>query len=1116
MFVASLASAQSLSVFSATGTQPARDAFSQLPFERIVTATGSVVLTFSDLALPGDGGSELRFVRSFNTKDGNWTFGIAGVVMRVADQWPPAQGSSEFPILYSGDGGGQVAATQVNPGSNVESFRVVMTDRFWRYDRALRLLATPDGAMSQYDSQGRLIVRTDSFGNTIRISGWGTTSISVTQGIVGGPSRVVAIALPDASCWLGKAECTPRSMEYDGRRWDYATLGWPDTRLTTVTLPQGPSWRYAYPSDEQVGSIEVTTPSGGRVHYQVNGVDFEFYEPRTIFTNRVLKYRRLYDRGASTPVTWEFQYAFDGQAKIETTSVLAPDGTITTLKYGQPAGGPSTNPALAAYAGAAFVLQSRSVSSGGSTLESETRSYVWVGMMPNGGALPEPATESIIRGGVTYLTELAYSASNYGDYHHPNDVKESSQGRTRRALRTYMHVASDPFALPYAPYFLAKLKTDSATVTVNGTTFPAFSRSWDYNASTGFLERETIAGLTTTYVSDGRGNRKSVANPKGTLTGFEYMNGGVSKITTSAHVTTIEMNPDGTVYKQTIGYGSANARTTTYAYDGLSRVTGVQLPGQSFATITDYDDQNGTWIHTLRGSAELTTTLDGFGRPIATLNGVGVKTATTYDGLGRVQFQSLPFTGSSGPGTKYDYDGLGRVTKETNTGDNSFRQYTYGAGTVDVGDENDRHTIVTRVAFGSPGEAQIAAIRDALGKTWSYSYDSAGHLREVAGPDGVKRTWTFNANHLLESETHPESGTATYTYQGGLLATRKDAAGRVFSYSYDGNDRLKQIDTAGSVTRFDYEAGSDNRRSTSVDAQSSLFTYDAVGRLKARSDTVDGKTFDTVYDYDPSGNLERITYPSGRHVKVAFDRENRVASVFNPDTSQFYARDFQYSHPSGALTHFRAGNQRETTLTYDANRYWVRSIATGTGAAMLGLTYSQYDKVGNVQQIADARGTSQTFTYDNVDRLATAIGPWGTVSYTYDAHGNPLKAGSVTYTYDTANRFRLKSDGSFTLGYDPNGNVISGPQTTYTYTPENRLATAKVGPSTIRFAYDADDWRVKKAIDKGETHYYVRGPNGELLSDWWNNATATQAEVRDYIYAGSRVLAVVKTTRTPK
>jgi len=424
--------------------------------------------------------------------------------------------------------------------------------------------------------------------------------------------------------------------------------------------------------------------------------------------------------------------------------------------------------------------------------------------------------------------------------------------------------------------------------------------------------------------------------------------------------------------------------------------------------------------------------------------------------------------------------------------------------------------VVTRGGFGNPDDTEVTAIRDALGNTWSYAYDSAGHLRTVAGPDGVKRTWTYNANQLLESETHPESGTTSYTYQGGLLATRKDAAGHVFSYSYDSNDRVKQIDTAGTVTRFDYEPGSDNRQLMSVDTQSTVFAYDAAGRLKTRSDTVDGKSFVTSFDYDASGNLVQATYPSGRRVKTIFDDENRVISVFDPDRNQFYATDFEYKDPSGALTHFRTGNQRETTLTYDGGRYWIRSIASGTGTSLFGVTYSQYDKVGNVQTINDARGTTQAFTYDDLDRLGKAVGPWGTATYVYDAHGNRLKAGNVTYSYDPANRFRMKSDGIFTLGYDTNGNVISAPQTIYTYTPENRLASAKVGSATVRFAYDAEDWRVKKAVDKGETHYFMRAPNGALLTDWWNNATSSQAEVRDYIYAGSRLLAVVKTTRAAK
>jgi hypothetical protein len=55
-------------VFDATGFQQNRDYFSQLPFEHIDTLTGGLVLTFTDLMLPGNAGRELRIQRAYNSK----------------------------------------------------------------------------------------------------------------------------------------------------------------------------------------------------------------------------------------------------------------------------------------------------------------------------------------------------------------------------------------------------------------------------------------------------------------------------------------------------------------------------------------------------------------------------------------------------------------------------------------------------------------------------------------------------------------------------------------------------------------------------------------------------------------------------------------------------------------------------------------------------------------------------------------------------------------------------------------------------------------------------------------------------------------------------------------
>src|SRR6185369_12309467 len=56
---------------------------------------------------------------------------------------------------------------------------------------------------------------------------------------------------------------------------------------------------------------------------------------------------------------------------------------------------------------------------------------------------------------------------------------------------------------------------------------------------------------------------------------------------------------------------------------------------------------------------------------------------------------------------------------------------------------------------------------------------------------------------------------------------------------------------------------------------------------------------------------------------------------------------------------------------------------------------------------------------------------------------------------------------------------------------------------------DADGWRLKKVTPAGVT-YYLRGLNGELLTEWTNPGPS--AVIRDYIYAGSRLLTAVTTS----
>src|SRR5688500_166277 len=58
--------AQSGSVADEGGLQANRNYLELLPFESIDTASGNVMLSFTDLELPGNGGRALRFERFFS------------------------------------------------------------------------------------------------------------------------------------------------------------------------------------------------------------------------------------------------------------------------------------------------------------------------------------------------------------------------------------------------------------------------------------------------------------------------------------------------------------------------------------------------------------------------------------------------------------------------------------------------------------------------------------------------------------------------------------------------------------------------------------------------------------------------------------------------------------------------------------------------------------------------------------------------------------------------------------------------------------------------------------------------------------------------------------------
>jgi YD repeat-containing protein len=1057
-------------VFNAPGLQQGHGSLSEFPFEHIDTFTGSVILTFTDLALPGNAGHDLVWQRTYNTKPDpsgagwttpmGWTFGIAGAVMSIVDS-----GLTDpiLPHLYGADGGIVPVRWQCDDQT---CFHWVITGDFAKYDRVSRRLYIPDGTWWQYDGQGRPIQSGDQYGWILYDLVWSPTALEITQHVRLSGDRLVRAERDETGKFT--------SLTYGNKTWAY---NWRQSAgMESVTLPTGADWAYTYGETGSGALTKVRSPNGGEVSYS-----YEMYVfPRDQTSDGspgveslVIKRRDVKGRGISEG-HWDFAYMpVDSDYS---TRVTSPDGSTTDWRHD----------------GATGYLKSRAVADGaGIPVETETVTFVT-------GASPVPtprlSLRTIERDGRTYMTRYVYECSvaqRWCNYDRPESIFETGQSASGVAARTTRRTYDYTFT-PSANATWMIFGVSTENVTVGDQTF-TMGRTY---TDKGFVTTETNGMITTTYNPDAQGNVASVDNARQQTTSFSYEWGVESKVVTPELTVTRTVNPDGTIGSETRGRW-----TTGFEYDDLFRRKSVKPPAANPTTITYAPD--GSTVTVQRDTSSVVTTLDGFGRPIKTVEG-GVTTTAGYDAQGRKAFESYPFTDVE-KRTTFTYDGLGRLRMRTNPG-GSHADITYPGGTVTVSDENGHVTVQTRQAFGDPDETRLIALTDADEKLWQYAYNARGRLTQVTMPDGKHRTWEYDvAKDRLLSETHHESGTTTYSSydEAGNLKQKTDANGTVFVYEYDGNDRLKKITAGDRVTTIAYEPNSDTRQSVTVDGVASTFHYDTTGRLDERQDVIDTNIFTTKFGYDGNDNLKSIVYPSGRSIGYDYSADDRLMRVYDIGAVRNYATAFQY-HPSGAITSFNAGNGILHQATFDPNRYWVRSISAGP----LQLTYDNYDLVGNVRTIVDGRGTTETFTYDALDRLRTAVGPYGDPVYEYDAHGNRITVpGRTAYAYQ-GDTLRLAQQGDKTFTYYNNGNLrTASPNTTYTYTPHNLLESATIGGTSTAYAYDGDDWRVKKVSGTTST-YYLRGLRGELLNEWKNPGEADQTR-RDYVYAGSQLIAVI-------
>jgi len=129
------------------------------------------------------------------------------------------------------------------------------------------------------------------------------------------------------------------------------------------------------------------------------------------------------------------------------------------------------------------------------------------------------------------------------------------------------------------------------------------------------------------------------------------------------------------------------------------------------------------------------------------------------------------------------------------------------------------------------------------------------------------------------------------------------------------------------------------------------------------------------------------------------------------------------------VTQVRKGSGATTTRTYRPEDGVITGITNG---GIQNLTLG-YDGLGNLTSRIDAlaSGGSETFTYDNLNRLRTSS-KQGTTDYTSDGNGNIRNKPNVggqrstsDYTYDSVHPHAVATAFGYAMTYDSNGNMLT-------------------------------------------------------------------------------------------
>ncbi|MDO4711833.1 MAG: DUF6531 domain-containing protein, partial [Peptostreptococcaceae bacterium] len=464
---------------------------------------------------------------------------------------------------------------------------------------------------------------------------------------------------------------------------------------------------------------------------------------------------------------------------------------------------------------------------------------------------------------------------------------------------------------------------------------------------------------------------------------------------------------------------------------------------------------------------------------ILEIDALGNETAYTYDAKGQIVKKLDP----NGNETHYHYDKEGRLI-QTKSGKETIAIQSYDQ-TGRLQSITDPKGRMLRFEYDSRGnlitQSEIMYQGD---KATKYRYNAKNLLEEIQNAKGQKTTLTYDKlGRVIKRKEKGDTTTYRYDAQGNILEVKNkqgkilrqyDALGRVIQVTDTNKQTIKyQYDAVGNLQTLTYPTG----RSSKV-PQAVHYTYDAIGNIKTVTDWNDRVT---TYNYDIRGQEIGEQRPNGSIKQTQYDMAGRITQLLDQDKNGNILLQYELTYDKNGNIIRRTSNQK-TTIPKDReiqNSYTYDQLTAIQGQRLT------YDKEGNVNHYY-MDGKKQQLIYDQRNRLTQA----GNTRYLYDSENARIQKTELL-DQDKNGNILLQ----YELTYDKNGNIIRRTSNQKTTIPKDR---------EIQNSYTYDQLTAiqgqRLTYDKegNVNHYYMDGKKQQLIYDQRNRLT--QAGNTRYLY----------------